>query len=225
MQLSLGSAIYTPGRVFCIAQNYRAHVSEMKSTTPQAPVIFLKPPTSLVPPGAVIPMPTHGRDFQYEAELVLLIGCEGRVTTHQEYRTFVAGVSLGLDLTLRDVQADLKRRGLPWEASKAFECGAPVGTFVPLTPAVDPDNLEFICKVNGEIRQRGKTREMIFSSGVLLEALSRIWLLRPGDLVFTGTPQGVGPLAVGDEVQISSPAIGTFTWRIAPPWNAASLSP
>ncbi|MCX7591009.1 MAG: fumarylacetoacetate hydrolase family protein [Kiritimatiellae bacterium] len=217
MKLTLGSTAVEACRIFCIAQNYPAHAEEMKSVIPTSPVIFLKPPTSLVPAGGEIPLPRHGRDFQHEVEVVLLVGRGGRLTKPDNFRHFVAGIGLGLDLTLRDVQREAKAKGLPWESAKAFDYSAPVGNFTPFEAVPNPDDVEFTCEVNGYVRQHGCTREMIFSFGVILQAISRIWRLCPGDLVYTGTPKGVGPLVTGDVVTVSSPVLGTFSWRIGRP--------
>ena len=126
----------------------------------------------------------------------------------------MSAVTVGLDLTLRDVQADLKKKGLPWEIAKAFDQSAPIGSFVPYNKSIDLNNISFGCKVNGIERQRGNSRDMIFSIPRLLVELSKIWMLRPGDLLFTGTPSGVGPLKVGDSIEIKSNLTGSFSWSI-----------
>jgi acylpyruvate hydrolase len=201
-------------RVFCIGRNYGAHVRELASPLPRAPVVFMKPPSSLVGPGEPIHVPRHGRELQHEAEVVVRIGRTGRVTAPQQAADFVDAVTLGLDLTLRDVQRDLKRQGLPWEAAKAFEQSAPIGTFIACDASVDLQDVAFRCAVNGEHRQAGNTRDMIFPVDRLLVELSRIWTLRAGDLIYTGTPEGVGPLRVGDSIEIASDLTGAFCWTV-----------
>jgi 2-keto-4-pentenoate hydratase/2-oxohepta-3-ene-1,7-dioic acid hydratase in catechol pathway len=126
----------------------------------------------------------------------------------------VSGISLGLDLTLRDVQQQLKRKDLPWEAAKAFDQSAPIGEFVAYDPSVDLCDIAFHCCVNGVQRQAGNTRDMIFPVARLLVELSRIWVLQPGDLLFTGTPAGVGPLRIGDRIEIASDLTGSFAWSV-----------
>jgi 2-keto-4-pentenoate hydratase/2-oxohepta-3-ene-1,7-dioic acid hydratase in catechol pathway len=201
-------------RVFCIGRNYVEHVQELSNTIPEKPVIFIKPATCLIGPGEKIHFPKHGNELHHEVEIVVKIGSEGRVVREEEALSFVSDISVGLDLTLRDVQADLKKKGLPWEIAKAFDQSAPIGDFVPYNQSIDLNNISFVCKVNGIERQRGNSRDMIFSIPRLLVELSKIWLLRPGDLIYTGTPSGVGPLKIGDSIEIESKQIGTFSWSI-----------
>src|SRR3989337_3597610 len=201
-------------RVFCIGRNYAEHVQELSNTIPEKPVIFIKPATCLVKPGEKIHCPKHGKELHHEVEIIVKIGSEGRVAREEEALSFVSAVTVGLDLTLRDVQADLKKKGLPWEIAKAFDQSAPIGSFVPYNKSIDLNNISFGCKVNGIERQRGNRRDMIFSIPRLLVELSKIWMLRPGDLLFTGTPSGVGPLKVGDSIEIKSNLTGSFSWSI-----------
>ncbi len=196
-------------RIFCIGRNYADHARELNSEVPTEPVVFMKPPESLVPPGRSVPFPRHGSDLHHEVELVLRTGAPSR-----DGSVSVEAVTVGVDLTLRDVQNRLKAKGLPWEAAKAFEHSALVGEFVPVTPALDPDRLTLWLDVNGRRRQSGHTADMIYPTARLLEHLSRIWRLAAGDLVFTGTPAGVGSLAPGDEITAGAEKVGSFTWRI-----------
>jgi len=201
-------------RIFCIGRNYAEHVQELSNSIPEKPVIFIKPATCLVKPGEKILFPKHGRDLHHEVEIVIKIGSEGRVAREEEALSFVSGITIGLDLTLRDVQAELKKKGLPWEIAKAFEQSAPIGDFVPYDKSIDLNNISFGCKVNGIERQRGNSKDMIFSIPRLLVEISKIWILRPGDLIFTGTPSGVGQLKIGDTIQIESDLTGSFSWSI-----------
>ena len=201
-------------RVFCIGRNYVEHVHELSSAMPSKPVVFIKPASCLVGPGEEIHFPKHGSEFHHEVEIVVKVGREGRVRTEEEALSFISSITVGLDLTLRDVQRDLKQKGLPWEIAKAFEQSAPVGDFIPYDRSLDLKNISFGCKVNGIQRQRGNTGKMIFSIKRLLVELSKIWVLRPGDLIYTGTPSGVGPLKIGDSIQVESDPIGAFSWSI-----------
>lgn len=201
-------------RIFCIGRNYRAHAAELGHEVPQAPVIFMKPSTSLLKPGNRIPMPSHGAELHHEAEVVLLIGREGKPASPAEAIRFIGGVSIGLDLTLRDVQNRLKAKGLPWELSKAFDGSATVGTFRFLDLSHDSGGIVFRCLVNGQERQRGNTADVIFPFPVLVHEISRYWSLLPGDLIYTGTPEGVSSLNIGDKVTVESELIGSFTWEI-----------
>ncbi len=201
-------------RVFCIGRNYVEHVRELSSAMPTKPVVFIKPATCLVGPGEEIHFPKHGSELHHEVEIVVKVGREGRVSTEEEALSFISAVTVGLDLTLRDVQRDLKQKGLPWEIAKAFEQSAPIGDFIPYDGSLDLKDISFGCKVNGIQRQRGNTGEMIFSIQRLLVDLSKIWMLRPGDLIYTGTPSGVGPLKIGDSIEIEGDKIGSFSWSI-----------
>ncbi len=201
-------------RVFCIGRNYVEHVRELSSAMPAKPVVFIKPASCLVGPGEDIHFPKHGSELHHEVEIVVKVGRQGRAGTEEEALSFIDAVTVGLDLTLRDVQGELKQKGLPWEAAKAFEQSAPIGDFIPYDGSLELNNIPFGCKVNGIERQRGNTGDMIFPVGKLLVELSKIWVLRPGDLVYTGTPLGVGPLKIGDRIEAGSDLIGSFSWRI-----------
>lgn len=201
-------------RVFCIGRNYAAHISELNSSVPEKPVVFIKPASCLVPPGRAIRFPGHGQDLQHEVEVVIRIGQAGRATSCDEAFSMIDGVTLGLDLTLRDVQTGLKQKGLPWEVAKAFDQSAPIGEFLPYNGSLDLTGIEFCCIVNGVVRQRGITRDMIFSIDRLIMELSAVWFLHPGDVIYTGTPSGVGPLCAGDRIVIESEQLGYFTWNV-----------
>ena len=215
MQISVNGQLFAPNRIFCIGKNYDEHVKELGGKTPEEPVVFMKPVSSIVAPGESLFMPRHGNLLHHEVEVVLLIGREGQDIPQANALSFIAGVSLGLDLTLRDVQVQLKKAGLPWELSKSFEQSAPLGLFKAYHPgSIDLENLSFTCSVNGELRQQGNTRDMLFPIKSLIHMLSGWWTLRPGDIVFTGTPSGVGPLKAGDRVDIESPGTGLFSWTL-----------
>jgi 2-keto-4-pentenoate hydratase/2-oxohepta-3-ene-1,7-dioic acid hydratase in catechol pathway len=214
MKFHVGQFIFQASRIFCIGRNYPEHVHEMQSEIPKKPVIFLKPASSLVPAGGQIRFPWHGKILHHEAEVVILIGKKGRAGSEAEARTYIGGISLGIDLTLRDVQWRLKAKGLPWESAKAFDQSAPVGDFRAYDTAIDLADIDFACRVNDEVRQQGNTGDMIFSIEKLIVALSEIWELLPGDLIYTGTPAGVGLLEPGDAIQAESGLLGTFLWNI-----------
>jgi acylpyruvate hydrolase len=201
-------------RIFCIGRNYAEHVNELSNVIPTKPIVFIKPATCLVRPGEKIHFPKHGKELHHEVEIVVKVGREGRPRTEEEALSFISAITVGLDLTLRDVQEELKKKGLPWEIAKAFEQSAPIGDFIPSDQLLDLNNISFGCKVNGIIKQRGNTGDMIFSFGRLLVELSNIWLLHPGDLIYTGTPSGVGPLKIGDTIEAESDPIGSFSWSI-----------
>ena len=214
MRLDLGSRIITAQRIFCIGKNYAEHVKELGGPAPGRPMVFMKPATSLVPPGETIPIPAHGSQLHYEAEVVVLIGQSGKNISESAAPAHIAGLTLGLDLTLRDVQSDLKKKGWPWEISKAFDHSAPCGNPVPFDESLALDNIAFECSVNGTVRQTGNTGEMMFSIPNLINYLSGIWELKEGDLIYTGTPSGVGPLTSGDRVTLRSDRLGKFEWTL-----------
>jgi 2-keto-4-pentenoate hydratase/2-oxohepta-3-ene-1,7-dioic acid hydratase in catechol pathway len=202
-------------RIFCIGMNYREHIRELAIEVPEVPAVFMKPPLCIVKHSETIHVPTHGGGFQYEVEVVVKVGRQGRAENPTEACAFISGLTLGLDLTLRVDQTELRKQGLPWEKCKAFEQSAPMGDFIPYNGSFRLDDISFGCKVNGRICQQGNTRDMLFSIPVLITELSKIWLLRPGDIIYTGTPRGVGPLKAGDTVEVFSGSIGTFEWKIA----------
>ncbi len=215
MVLQLGSRQYSPQRIFCIGKNYAEHVKELGGSVPGQPVVFMKPVSCLVCPGETIQIPAHGNNLHHEAEVVVLIGTGGKDIPVPAASSHIAGLTLGLDLTLRDVQSDMKKKGWPWEISKAFDHSAPLGTLTLYSEATPLDNIPFQCSVNGAVRQTGNSSAMMFTIPDLIHYLSGIWELREGDLIFTGTPSGVGPLQRGDRVALHSDLLGTFEWSLA----------
>lgn len=201
-----------PGRIFCIGRNYAAHVRELGNPVPIEPVVFMKPTTAIVPVGARLTLPRGRGALHHECEVVLQVGRDCADLDPASALGALSAVTLGLDLTLRDEQERLKKAGQPWELAKAFDHSAPLGELVPLA-GIDLGALRFECRVGGELRQKGDTAEMLFPCAVLVAFLSRRFKLLAGDLIFTGTPAGVGPLVPGDEVVIESAAIGRFAWR------------
>ena len=202
-------------RIFCIGQNYVAHIRELGNPMPEAPVIFMRPLSCLVAPGAAVHFPRHGKELHYEVEVVVRIGKEGRGIDELDALTHIDALTLGADLTLRDLQIAAKKEGLPWDQAKAFEQSAPLGEFLAYDPdSIDLDNLNFRCRINGELRQDGNTSDMLFGFRRLIAELSSVWTLRPGDMIYSGTPSGVGPLQVGDTIEVENDQIGSFSWTI-----------
>lgn len=201
-------------RIFCIGRNYSEHAKELGSEIPESPVVFMKPPRCLVEQGTPVRFPRHGKVLHHEVELVVKIGKTGNPLSETDALSYIDSLAIGLDLTLRDLQNQLKDKGLPWEICKAFEQSSPIGTFKKFNSQVVPDNISFTCHVDGELRQSGNSKDMIFSVGRLVFELGKIWELQPGDLIYTGTPSGVGPLKAGSVVTISSELLGTYSWEI-----------
>jgi 2-keto-4-pentenoate hydratase/2-oxohepta-3-ene-1,7-dioic acid hydratase in catechol pathway len=202
-------------RIFCIGQNYVAHIRELSNPMPQKPVIFMRPLSCLVLPGDPVHFPKHGKQLHYEVEVVVRIGKQGRDIDERDALSHIDALTLGVDLTLRDLQIEAKQNGLPWDQAKAFEESAPLGEFLGYDPAsIDLNDLNFRCRINGELRQDGNTNDMLFGFERLIAELSSIWTLCPGDMIYTGTPSGVGALQIGDVIEVENDQIGTFSWTI-----------
>lgn len=207
--------IVPPGaRIFCIGRNYAKHIEELGHQDAAKCVVFMKPATSLVPPGTPLLLPRDQGAVHHEAELVVMIGKGGKNISRKKALQHIGGVALGLDLTLRDLQNKLKAEGSPWERCKAFDGSAPIGELQAHDEKLDLTNLEFTCTVNSEVRQRGNTRDMLFPIAHIVEILSQTWTLQAGDLIYTGTPEGVGPLVPSDRVELASPQLrDSWGWQ------------
>lgn len=214
MTIGVQSDSFTVRRIFCIGRNYPEHAAELANEIPSEPVVFMKPLTCLVPPGAPIPYPPYGNDLHHEIEVVLHIGEECVAIDEDHARQVIDGIALGVDLTLRDVQSALKKKGLPWEKAKSFDGSSPLGDFVPLTENIDLNDIAFSLHVNGSLRQKGNTGQTLFSMTRLVALLSTLWKLLPGDVIYTGTPSGVASLQPGDRIDIESPLLRPATWTV-----------
>ncbi len=201
---------YPIGKILCIGRNYAEHIRELGNETPDVPVIFIKPASSVIPDGGTIVIPPYSHDCHHEAELALLVGREGKDIPQERAMEHIAGFGVAIDLTLRDVQAELKRKGLPWEIAKGFDTACPLSDFVPAAEVGDPQHLSIRLSVNGELRQDGSTSMMIHTIPAIVSHMSRIFTLEPGDVILTGTPAGVGPLKPGDEVVAEIPGVGSL---------------
>lgn len=199
-----------PGKLLCIGKNYAKHAAEMQSEVPDAPMIFLKPSTALVGDGGEVVLPAMSQEVHHEVELVAVIGQVGKNIPESAALTHVAGYAIGLDMTARDLQGQAKKKGHPWSVAKGFDTFAPVGTFVLAAEVADPQDVQVRLTVNGEVRQDGHTGAMIFSIAHLIAYASRIFTLEPGDLLFTGTPEGVGPVQEGDVLEASGTGLPTL---------------
>ncbi len=189
------------GKIFCIGRNYAEHAKEMQSELTEKPVVFLKPTSALIFSGENIIFPNFSKDMHHEVELVVVIGKSGKNIPSSDAFSYILGYGIGLDMTLRDVQAEAKKKGLPWTVAKGFDTSAPISEIILKEHISDPHNLNIICRVNGEIRQKSNTGNMIFRIEKLIEYISGIFTLEEGDLIFTGTPEGVGPVYHGDMLE------------------------
>ncbi|BCG45907.1 Uncharacterized fumarylacetoacetase-like protein YcgM [Citrifermentans bremense] len=199
---------YRIGKILCIGRNYADHIKELGNETPERPVIFMKPASSVIGEGEEIVIPPYSSDCHHEAELALLIGTGGSNIPAAEALGHLAGYGVAIDLTLRDVQAEQKKKGLPWEIAKGFDTACPLSDFVPRDQVPDPQALNITLSVNGVKRQDGSTGLMIHRIPELVSYLSSIFTLEPGDLVLTGTPAGVGPIKSGDRVVAEITGVG-----------------
>jgi 2-keto-4-pentenoate hydratase/2-oxohepta-3-ene-1,7-dioic acid hydratase in catechol pathway len=204
----------TVKRIFCIGRNYAEHIKELGNTPDEACVVFMKPATCVVPVGRPVQLPRGRGSVHHEAELVVRLTGGGRDVPVAHALEHIGALTLGLDLTLRELQNDLKKKGAPWELCKAFDDAAPLGDWTAYDGR-DPQALEFTCDVNGARRQIGHTKDMLFPVARIIHILSQSWALQPGDIVYTGTPAGVGPLAPGDRIALAGPGLGRFEWTCA----------
>lgn len=200
-------------RIYCVGQNYAAHAREMGANPDrQAPFFFSKPADAVVPGGGVLPFPPRTDDLHHEVELVLALGAGGSSISADEAGRLVFGCAVGVDLTRRDLQAEAKGAGRPWDMAKGFDRSAPIG---PLTPGQPPASGAIELSVNGAARQAGNLSDMIWSPAEIVAALSSYVTLAPGDLIFTGTPSGVGRLLPGDAVRASIDGLSPLAFRLA----------
>ena len=219
--ITVGESVIKPCRIFCIGKNYTEHIRELddfdstlQSKNEKQPVVFMKPTTSIVSPGESIHVPSYGNVLHHEVEVVVLLKGGGKNILIEDSLSCVAGVTLGLDLTLRDVQVEVKKKGHPWELSKSFDHSSPLGLMRPYDDSFDLFDIPFACFVNEEKRQEGNTKDMLFSIPKIISFLSTVWKLMPGDLIYTGTPSGIGVIKSRDEISLNSPILGRFAWTV-----------
>lgn len=205
----------TVGKIVCLGRNYLDHIRELNNEVPDAPVIFCKPASSLLANGGAIVIPPYSQDCHHELELALLIGKTGKNIPANQAMTHVCGYGVALDLTLRDVQARQKEKGLPWEIAKGFDTSCPISDFVPAEKVTTPDNLEITFKVNGKLRQQGNTNMMMRSIARIVAEFSEFYTLEAGDIILTGTPAGVGPIVSGDQLEGEIEQVGQLRVSVA----------
>lgn len=187
-------------KIICIGRNYAAHIEELKNEKPGKPVVFLKPDTALLKAGAPFFYPDFSDNIHHEVELVLKISKEGKYIQPQFAHRYFEEIGLGIDFTARDLQDQCKAKGLPWEIAKAFNGSAPIGDFKPVSAFADLKDIDFHLEINGELRQKGNTSLMLFDFATIISYVSQFFTLKKGDLIYTGTPAGVGPVKVGDRL-------------------------
>jgi acylpyruvate hydrolase len=188
-------------RIFAIGRNYAEHIKELNNERPDEPVIFTKPDTAILRSNAPFYYPEFSKDVHHEVELVLRISKEGKNIQEKFASKYYDAIGLGIDFTARDLQQKAKEKGLPWDIAKGFNGSAPISDkFIPVADIKDLKNINFSLSVNGELRQQGNTSLMLFSFDYIIAYLTKFFTLRSGDLIFTGTPKGVGPVKTGDRL-------------------------
>jgi 2-keto-4-pentenoate hydratase/2-oxohepta-3-ene-1,7-dioic acid hydratase in catechol pathway len=198
-----------PSKIVCVGRNYAEHAKELGNEAPAEPIIFLKPPSALLPPNGTIVRPPQSQRVDHEGELVIVFGAEARNVARERWRDVVLGFTCANDVTARDLQ----KKDVQFTRGKSFD------TFCPLGPCIetelDPSHLAIATRVNGATRQDGNTSQMVFDCGFLIEFVTSIMTMLPGDVILTGTPAGVGPLAAGDVVEVTVEGIGTLRNAVA----------
>lgn len=188
-------------KILAIGRNYSEHAKELNNPVPTEPVVFLKPDTAILREGKAFYHPEFSNDIHYEVELVVKIGKEGKHIAEKFAVNYIESIGVGIDLTARDIQENCKKKGLPWEIAKAFDHSAPIGNFIPVSEISDLKNINFSLSKNNEIVQQGNSADMIFSFEQIISYLSKRFTLKKGDLIYTGTPAGVGKINIGDHYE------------------------
>jgi len=187
-------------KIICIGRNYVEHARELKNPLPEKPIFFLKPETSLLIKNRPFYYPEFSKDIHYETELVIKIGKNGKHIQEKFAQTYYSQIALGIDFTARDIQKNCKSKGLPWEIAKGFDNSAPLSKFVSLEGLPAIDKMGFKLELNGKTVQDGNSKNMIFSVNYIISYVSQFITLKMGDIIFTGTPEGVGPVKIGDRL-------------------------
>ena len=205
---------FTIGKIVCLARNYAEHAKELGNETPAAPVLFMKPASSVIADGETVKIPAYSQECHYEVELALLIGKECRDVAPENAMEHVAGYGVSIDMTLRDVQNQLKAKGLPWDIAKGFDTSCPLSDFVPAKSIANPHDLLLQLSVNGAQRQNGSSADMIHRVPQIISHISGIFTLDEGDVILTGTPSGVGKVQAGDVMEARIDHVGSLMIHI-----------
>lgn len=190
-------------KIICIGRNYSEHAKELNNAVPTSPVFFLKPDTALLKDNAPFYYPSFSNEIHYEVELVLKISKNGKSILPQFAHKYIDQITVGIDFTARDIQQHCKEKGLPWEKAKAFDQSAVIGKFISLSELNHPQQIQFDLSINEHQVQQGISSDMIFSFEQIIAHVSQFITLKTGDLIFTGTPAGVGPIKIGDRLKAS----------------------
>jgi fumarylpyruvate hydrolase len=207
------AALFPVRRILCVGRNYAAHRREMGGDDREPPFFFAKPADAVAPPGAPVPYPSQTANLHHEIELVAALGQGGVDISPADALTMVWGYAVGVDLTRRDLQNAAKDKGQPWDSGKGFDASAPIGLIRPAAMCGDLQG-RIQLSVNGQTRQDGRLSDMLWNVAEVIAQASRLWRLQPGDLIFTGTPEGVGPLLRGDRVEGAIEGVGTVDFTV-----------
>jgi 2-keto-4-pentenoate hydratase/2-oxohepta-3-ene-1,7-dioic acid hydratase in catechol pathway len=188
-------------KIICIGRNYAEHAKEMNAPVPSEPVFFLKPDTALIKDNQPFYYPDFSKEIHHEVELVLKINKAGKNIAQEFAHKYYDEIGIGIDFTARDLQAKCKEKGLPWEKAKAFDGSAPIGMFMNKADFKDLNAINFHLLVNGAMVQKGNTSDLLFSFDAVIAYVSKFFTLKTGDLIYTGTPEGVGPVKIGDKLE------------------------
>ena len=206
-------------RIYCVGRNYEEHAKEMGFTGREPPFFFMKPADALVVVEAdstgTLPYPSLTKNFHHEIELVVAIGTGGKNIKAADAHQHIYGYAVGLDMTRRDLQGEMKKQGRPWDIGKGFDHSAPIGPITPVAQAGDVENAEISLQVNGQDRQRSQVSKLIWNIAETMEHLSAAWELQPGDLIYSGTPEGVAAVVAGDTLVGQVAGLSTLTIRVA----------
>lgn len=188
-------------KIICIGRNYAAHAAEMKSSVPKNPLVFMKPPTALLLKDKPMYIPEFTNNLHFEAEIVLKVAKNGRHVQEEFASEYYNQIAFGIDFTARDLQSQLKEKGHPWEIAKGFDHSAGLSEFMNMSDLNNEEHIQFNLDLNGETVQNGNTKDLIFSFNTLIVYISKFFKLQQGDIIYTGTPAGVGPVKIGDKLE------------------------
>lgn len=202
-EITIEGSNYPIQNIFCIGRNYAKHIAELNNATPTEPLVFLKPTSALTVEGDLVTLPSFSDAIHYEAELVIYIKEDAKNLSEESALSVIGGYGVGLDLTARDLQDQIKERGEPWTKCKGFPGAAIVSTFISADKIKDPTDITFTFKQNGELKQNGNSKMMLYPIAEIIAYLSTVYGLSKGDIIYTGTPEGVGKLAPGDQLTLT----------------------
>ncbi len=203
-----------PSKIVCIGWNYRSHVKELESELPKEPTVFLKPPSCLIRDGEAIVIPSGVTNVQHEVELAVIFGRRAKDVLPEDALSYVSHLAVFNDVSARDIQNEARRTGNTWDLSKCMDTFGPMSEPIPISDVDDIQSLDLILTVNGEVRQSGNTRDMIFTVPELIAYVTRFMTMMPGDILITGTPEGVSEIRSGDVVSARIDGVGTVTNRV-----------